>query len=98
MRDFAGAMWHYRAMESKVSRQVQQIAYPFVDGTNFASSDDVLMFAMQLFTEFENRYHQRLAAKINTGFKEIEAGGGHVLANEEQVNEFFDGIMSSTKK
>ncbi|MEM9409866.1 MAG: hypothetical protein AAGA30_02060 [Planctomycetota bacterium] len=80
-------------MPEQIPTSIQKLTRQYVDGTHYSSSGDVLLFAMQLFAEFDVRYRDKLASSLEAAFNEIDQGKGLRLDGEEAINEFFDDVL-----
>jgi len=79
-------------MPETISPEVEQLVRKHIDGEQFASTNDVLLVAMQLFNEFQARYRDELGVAIKRGFDQIDRGEGIKLRDESALRNFFDDI------
>jgi len=85
-------------MLDPLSPNVERLTRQYVDGQRFSSSDEVLVFAMTLFVEFEQRYHDQMGQSLQHAFGQIEQGEGLCLNGTPEINTFFDDMMAATRR
>ena len=85
-------------MPEPISSNVERLTRQYVDGKRFTSSDDVLIFAMNLFGEFEQRYHDQFGESLQHAFKVIDNGEGIPLNGTKEVEAFFADMMDANRQ
>lgn len=83
------ARFPHAVMPEAIPPNVHELSRHYVDGRRFASSDEVLVFAMDLFVEFERQYQEELGASLKQASDAIEAGEGIELNGKEQIEDYF---------
>ncbi len=84
-------------MSESLSPNIERLTRQYIDGTRFTSSDDVLIFAMNLFHEFEDRYHHQLGSSLQAAFKSIDDGDAIALNGKKEIDIFFEDMMEATE-
>jgi len=86
------------AMTDFNSTDIERLTRRYIDNQRYSSSDDVLVFAMQLLSRFESVYHRELGASLKDAFSQIEAGEGIALRGSEEVGAFFDDMITACRE
>ncbi len=80
-------------MPHPLSSSIEQLVRPYIDGRRFTSPDEVLLFALRVFGEFEKRYRDDLGDRLKRAFDDMSSTGGVTLESGDELNVFFDDIM-----
>ena len=84
-------------MSESLSPHIERLTRQYVDGNRFSSCDDVLVFALALFGQFEDRFHDQLGQSLKSAFEKVENGEGLVLNGRKEIDQFFDDMMIATR-
>jgi len=84
-------------MAETLSPEVERLVQEQIDGRQFTSANQVLVVALRLFKEYQNRYRDRLAAEIKEGFGQLDRGEG-IEFDEEGLEAFFDDLLAEAER
>jgi len=82
-------------MPDTLSSEVETLVRGYVDGQRFTSTNDVLLFALRVMGEFENRYREQFGKSLEDAFAKIAIGDGFSIDNKEELAIVFDDIMKA---
>lgn len=85
-------------MPESIPSSIERLTRQYVDGWRFSSSDEVLLFAMSLFAEFEQRYHNQMGRSLQEAFRSIDDHEGVVLNGVKEVEVFFADMMDTNRQ
>ena len=80
-------------MTDNYSPAVQKLANHFVDGQQFTTSSEVLLFSLDLLEAFNAHYASYVDDQIATAFKQRSEGKKRSFATSNQLNAFFADVM-----
>ena len=81
-----------RLMPEALSPEIEQLVQKYVDGRRYTSANDVILVALRLFNEFQQRSRAEVGAAIQRGFDQVDRGEGIALASDDALQQFFDDI------
>lgn len=84
-------------MAETLSPEVEQLVREQIDGLQFTSTNEVLVVALRLFKEFQNRYRDHLGAEIKEGFDQLDRGEG-IEFEEADLDGFFNDLLADAEQ
>ncbi len=85
-------------MTDFLSSDIERLTRRYIDNQRFSSSDDVLVFAMQLLGKFEDVYQEEFGASLQASFRDIQAGDGIELLGTPEVSAFFENMITACRE
>ena len=85
-------------MDEPTSASVKNLARRYIDGDRFMSENDVLLFAMGMFGEFDKHYKEQLGQSLKDAFDEIARGESVTLSGQKEIAAFFDDLIAATRQ
>ena len=85
-------------MPDPIPPNIARLTRQYVDGRRFSSSDEVLLFAMNLFVEFERHYHDELGKLLKESCDAIDRGEGIDLFGGKEIEMYFNDMMEANRR
>lgn len=72
------------------------MAQQYVDGKQFADSNEVLLSALELWSEFESYYQEGIRKRLEVSTDQAEAGEAIVLRTDRDIDEYANSVLRGT--
>lgn len=82
-------------MSEHVSPAIEKLAHSYVDGQQFTTTSEVLLFSLDLLSVFERHYQGQLDQDLAVGLEQLRRGEKTTLHGTGEVDTFFDNLMQS---